>query len=223
MVHQLQTVGGVRLGAGMGTNNLVLSASRNAGPERSQPVMNRNLVVLAAVAATLSPALIAQGSVRSLVPADAAFVVHVDLQKVADLIGLDTLMGHIPDSEADEVSDMLRRMERRWGFDPFEDIRSVTVFGSDMSGRHPGVIFITTDALDDALEALDDEDGVRTERHGGLRFQRISAQGMVDSLGMDEDVGNESLVLYTKRLRGNRRAVLVGERPEDILDAARVL
>lgn len=171
-----------------------------------------------------SPALIAQGPDRSLVPADASFVVHVDLQRVADVLGLDALMEGLPESEGREINDMLRRMEDRLGFDPRRDIRSVTVFGSDLSGRDPGVVFITTDALDDALEALEDAGALSTDREGGIRFQRISAEGLIDALRIeDADVSsNDSLYIVTKRVGRNRRAVLVGENPRQMVDAARV-
>jgi hypothetical protein len=178
-----------------------------------------NKSTFAAALAVVLPPAIAQGPDRSLVPADASFVVHVDLQRTADVLGLDDLMDEVLESEGRR---MLRRMEDRWGFDPREDIRSVTVFGSDLSGRDPGVFFITTDALDDALEALEDDGALRTESQGGLRFHRISAQGLVDSLGLDVEVGDESLVVHVKRIQGDRRAVLVGERIDRILDAARV-
>ena len=184
-----------------------------------------NSVLLATTLALLSADLKAQGPDASLLPADTAFVVHVDVQRLAGLIGVEDLLEQLSDSEAREVSDMLRQIERRLGFDPIRDIRSVTVFGSDLTGDEPSVMLITDDSLDDALEALDDEGALRTERDGGLRFQRINAAGVAAALGIEDVDASEddSLVLYVQRIGNNRRAVLFGERTRDILDAARVL
>lgn len=207
----------------MGKKIWLTGASRIDNFGRSQPVMKKTILP-AVLAVVFSPAVLAQGPDRSLVPADASFVVHVDLQRVFSVLGLDDLMDTLEDRDARELSDVLGRVEDRLRFNPREDIRSVTVFGRDLNGRTPGVVFITTDALDDALAALEEDGVVSTDRQGGLRFQIISGRGLVEFLRVEgADVGdNDSLAIFVKELRGNRRAVLVGERPDDILGAARV-
>ncbi len=184
-----------------------------------------NSVLLATTLALLSADLKAQGPDASLLPADTAFVVHVDVQRLAGLIGVNDLLEQLSDSEAREVSDMLGQIEQRLGFDPIRDIRSVTVFGSDLAGAEPTVMLITDDSLDDALEALDEEGALRTVRDGGLRFQQINAAGVAAALGIEDVDASEddTLVLYVQRIGRNRRAVLFGERTADILAAARVL
>lgn len=160
-----------------------------------------------------------------LLPADTTFVAHVDVARLLDLIGVEALLRHAGD-DAREVTDALERVERQWGFDFLRDIRSVTVFGSELMDRAPQVMLVTTARLDGVIDALRDDRGLRSVRSSGLEFHRLDPAGLVRALGIEDaevEGDADGPVIYVQRLDDDRRAVLIGERAESVAGAARVL
>lgn len=182
-------------------------------------------IVAAAVAAAFAPRSLAQGLGPEHLPADTAFVVHVDLEQISNLVGLDRLLEDFIEEEGEQVRDVLRHVRRDWGFDPLRDIHSVTVFGPDVDVDDHHFIVVTSDRLDGVVDALRDHRALVASERDGIRFHRLSAEGLFDALDVEErDVDSEdSAAMSVHEIDRDHRAIVVAERLADIAKPTRVL
>lgn len=182
-------------------------------------------LVAATLFAAVPPALSAQDLTADLLPPDTSFVATFDIAKIVDLIGGDELLAHMNEHDAQQANEMLSRVREELGFDLLHDVCSVTVFGGELPPQEPGIVIVTTDAIDDAIEALTESGGVHAEKRDGIEFLTLDATGVARALGFgDVEVdGGQHVVAFVHPLASGRRAVVVGESESGISDAARAL
>jgi len=130
-----------------------------------------------------SPAAVQVPLPRRAMPADTAFVLHVDPQ-VFLASAWWSAFGELPEVvQALRDSDELRMAREQFGLDPFRDLLSVTVFGRDSKGGGGVVLVRTTDAADRAIEmvrAVDEHSSVESENLQ-LDFWGDATDGLVGS------------------------------------------
>ena len=134
---------------------------------------------------------------QEFVPADANFVAHFDM----DHFKRTQLWRMLEPREAelgfDDIEDEL-------GFDVVRELRSVTLFGR--GGEPDAVLLIASDAVDAALDHMEDEGKLHRFREGGLNLFEL-----------DDATG------FVAELRGGDRVLILGEGIEDVAYAARVV
>lgn len=88
---------------------------------------------------------------KSRVPADSAWVVHVDIEA-----GLGSSLGRFAVEHAADPAD-LEGLKAQFGVDPLTDIKDLTVFGIGTDGEDAVAVITTTPAIEDALSRLQDQ------------------------------------------------------------------
>lgn len=83
------------------------------------------------------------------VPADATWLIHVDQEKLSDLEVVQELRDRYP-KLADTIRDWFHS---RYGFDPREDLRSLTMFSRDYR-RYTGTVLLQTEYDEDKIKKL---------------------------------------------------------------------
>lgn len=113
---------------------------------------------------------------ESLVPADAPFLIHVDLRALLD----SETMGQLrPLLEEELEVEELAEIEARFGFDPLRDLHAVTVFSAGDPEEDAVVVLRTSARIEDAVARLGEEtDELRV---GTLEGRRV--YGIEDTFG----------------------------------------
>ena len=151
-------------------------------------------------------------------------VAHFDVGAIARLLPFEELLEEAAGGDADEVLQIMGMVERSLGFDPLEDIESVTVFTNEFPPDQPQVMLIVNERGSELIKTLRDEGALRSARRSKVGIERLYAQGIIDLLGVGEEVSeDEHIAIFAQPLRGGRHAVLDGERESDIRDAAEAL
>lgn len=139
----------------------------------------------------LAPAEPANALDLTLVPADAAFLVHVDLR---GLLGSDLMAELRPLIEAELELDELGELEREFGIDPLRDFHAVTIFSAGSPEEDAVVVLRTSARIEDAVARLREKtDDLRV---GTLEGRRV--YGMEDAFGYiapGRDAGERLVVL----------------------------
>lgn len=107
------------------------------------------------------------------VPAEAAWVVHVDLAALAQSTFLRELHA---DGIRFENEFNLDHVERDYGLDPFADLRSLTFYGSGAGGEECACVAVGSSALQSAWTRLS-ERGARPVRIAGLQAVQVGHGG----------------------------------------------
>lgn len=189
---------------------------------------HRTHLVSAMLAVVLPAAVPAQGPAAELLPADTGFVAHVDFRQISQLFDVrDMLESALADEgeDGEQVLAVLRRLERRYGFDPLRDLHSVTVFDRDIPDDTPQVLLIAGGGTGDLIAGMRDEGALERERRGGLRFDRLRPSGVAGLLGVPDVDGHDddAPLLYIEELGRGRHAILIGSGADELMDAALVL
>lgn len=151
---------------------------------------------------------------RSLIPAGAQWVVHVDVSK---LLGSD-LFGALQEIEADlrfEGNADLEEVKHRLGIDLTKDIQAITAFGL---GHDPEAVVIqlhTHAAIDTAVDRLSVLAHRKPVELDGLTVDRWSE----DSSGR----GDQAWSYVARKAGSDQRIVLVSPDPNDLISGLETL
>lgn len=130
-----------------------------------------SVLVSALVLAGLSTQATAGGADLKLVPADTAGVLHVDLARFrSSSLYKDVLAGFI---QAPQIQSQMAVAKAQLGFDPINDIDSVTIIGgAKLVGGKEDALFIVAGKLDQGkLTKLASEAGGATQvEHAGVKY-----------------------------------------------------
>jgi hypothetical protein len=175
------------------------------------PIVSMSAAALALAAAGPAPVPATATLPASRIPADAVWVAHMDCEALrASKVGRFVLENrdrlHIDSGGIDEVRAEL-------GFDPVQDILSLTAYGTDRDPDDGQVlIVVTTQAADTALERLSGRCDVKVEK--------IDAEGY--SLHLISSGGERHLVHVAATDRPDRRIVTLAGDQEHLIAALRV-
>lgn len=103
---------------------------------------------------------------QEFVPADASVVLHLDLKNLrASEFGkhLAALSSELEIEDLDEIKQTL-------GFDPLQEVDSITAYGSEMDQGDFGAVLVASAAIDQALEMLPEQEGYRSLQKAGIDF-----------------------------------------------------
>jgi len=103
---------------------------------------------------------------QEFVPADASVVLHLDLKNLrASEFGkhLTQLSNEMEIEGLDELKETL-------GFDPLQEVDSITAYGSDMDEGDFGAVLVASAVIDKALEMLPEQEGYRSVSKAGIDF-----------------------------------------------------
>jgi len=145
---------------------------------------------------------------REFVPADARLVFHVDCDALRA-----TTLWKVVMSESGPLSgelDDLEEIQVELGIDPFQDVKSVTLYGTEVGADPTAVLLVVNKSLDRAIDALRDRHGLRTIRAEGL-----------DLYALDED--DETIVAHVAELPGGDRLIVLSDSVEKTSRAVRVV
>ena len=166
-------------------------------------------------ALAFSPALLAPAPAGELdltrVPADANWLVHVDLEAFRT-----TRLWQIFQEEMKEGGDIdvdwgeLEEFERRFGFRPFHDVDSVTVSGASEIGEDPVILVETSANLDTALAQMQQESEYRSITRGGVQLHAWTEHGDIEG------------AFYVHQ-DGAKRVIVVSESDDLLMNAIDVL
>ncbi len=163
------------------------------------------MAVVAAPAATAGPLK------KDWVAADAQWVIHVDVEGL-----LDSTIGRFLMDNADAFDidlDELDDFKQETGLDPRTDLKSVTLYGTgDEPGEDGVLVAVTNDRVDEAIEALLDNEEVP------IRKREIDGR-TVYVIG---DRGDRHYVAIAPAGR-NRRIVVMSEDRGTLIDALDVI
>ena len=213
--------------------------------------MNRTAAILALAGVLRGPFATAQGPDPHLLPADAAFVAHFDLQALVALVGEQRLRAILRDEDTtvDSVGllnaawliwtgerggsaqqpqqghDEFDRVQREWGVNLLRDLHSVTLFASADPQSGAGVIVLASAAIDGALDRLRREGSLQVERHDGIEVERAPLSALLRMPGETAGGGrgDRPVWICVRPLEGERRAIAIGWQRECLVHAARVL
>ena len=156
----------------------------------------KTAVITLASATLLALPLSAERLHPERLPADVAWVVHLDVERLLQSRLWGLFMEHREDLHIDmEGVDEVRE---QFGVDLLRDVRSVTLFGR--SDEHEAVAMVLTNRnVDQALQRLREQPGYLTVEHEGIRLH--SWAGDDDRiLAYIEEQGDDRLVLVSEDL-----------------------
>jgi len=153
-------------------------------------------------------ALPAQSAVdRTLIPAGAQWLVHVDVQAAFGSQLFKALQENRPVPDFQE-------MQERLGIDPTRDIQAVTVYGLSHDPEAVVVMLHTHSVIDNVITSLSSHARRKSVEVDGLHFSRWS----------DPDGSGETLYSYVARLTdGNKRIVLVSRDANELIAGIEVV
>jgi hypothetical protein len=125
------------------------------------------------------------------VGSDARWLLHVDVQAVIGSTLFQLVREH-HEMQEDFEMDELEELRTEFGIDPFEDILSVTLWGTGKSESEAVMVVETTAAIEGLLPRLSEVDGYRPIQVGTYA---------VHSFGEGED-GDERVFAYVHEARG---------------------
>lgn len=158
--------------------------------------------------ALLVPAPVTSGPAgtfdRSLVPADAPFLIHVDFRALLDS---ELMSAFRPLLEAELDVEELEEIEARFGIDPLRDLHAVTIFSAGDPGEDAVLVLRTSARIDDAVARLRAETDLR---EGTLEGRRV--------YGFDDAFGH-----IAAGRNANERLVVLSEDEEQLWRAIQVI
>lgn len=163
--------------------------------------MNRCAAVMTTLALLASGALGGELNPEH-VPADTRLLAHLDVEAIArsrvfQLIRKDG-----------GVSFDLDEIHQELGLDPFEDIRSITLYNTTDSTEGLIGLIAVNESIDAALERLQSEKGYRTVSAEGIELH-VYADGDEEWYGYVERGGRDNLLLIGDELRPLLEAIWV--------------
>ena len=169
------------------------------------------------ITATLTTIIVTSGSAtagplnKDWVAADAQWVIHVDVAAL-----LDSTIGRFLLEHGDQFDldlDDLDKFKRETGLDPRTDLKSVTLYGTgDEPGEDGVIVAVTNDRVDEAIEALLDNDEVpiRKRKMDGRTVYVIGKK-------------NDRHYLAIERVGRNRRVVVLSDDRHMLFNALEVI
>jgi hypothetical protein len=144
---------------------------------------------------------------RSLIPADAQWLVHVNVKAALGSKVFKALQQFEPDLDFENNPDF-DEVRERLGIDPTKDIHAVTVYGLSHDKEAVVVMLHTSSVIDRALGNLS----------GLARRERIEVDGLELSRWSDPDSCGETVYSYVARHAGSdNRIVLVSPDANDLI------
>jgi len=143
-------------------------------------ISNKVLTFCVACAATLIPSsvLMASPLEPSRVPADAKWVVHVDLEAVAKT----QLADRVRENRRRLLMPVRMWLQNKYGIDLREGLDSVTLYGHNYE-PHSGTLILRADYDRDKVQAkLESKPGVQKETRGEFTFYKVSTSKSPASL-----------------------------------------
>lgn len=162
----------------------------------------KHLALPLALCLSLSGPALADGLDRSLVPAQAQAVVHMDFEALA-ASQLARMMAEL-DGEFDLDMDLGEEFPMFAGFRPLRDIRSVTVFALDVKKEQAGALVHTTSAANPLLEAARDVEQYAAADIGGHALHSWSMDGEMVYAAVFQNAGSDDQMV----LVSNSEAVM---------------
>jgi hypothetical protein len=130
----------------------------------------------------------------SYIPADAQWVVHVDIEK-----GLKSTIGSYITAHLGEFEfDGLEAVRAKTGINPLTDLKDVTVFGSSADPDEGVAIIHTTAAVDAFLEKARQEETTFTQVTHGAYTLDTWTEGTTKRYGFVRSRGDERLILVAQ-------------------------
>jgi len=170
--------------------------------------------LLTATLATIivsSPVTTAEPLNKDWVAADAQWVIHVDVAAL-----LKSTIGRFVLEHAEQFDldlDDLDKFKRETGLDPRTDLKSVTLYGTgDEPGEDAVIVAVTNDRVDEAIEALLDNDEVP------IRKRKLDGR-TIYIIGL----GDDRHYLAIERTGANRRIVVLSDDRHILSDALKVI
>lgn len=157
-----------------------------------------------AICLTTLPAL--AGVDRSIIPADAQWLLQLDLQAALNSQLFSALQEREPDLDFANNSD-LAEVRERLGIDPTRDIESLTVYGLSHDPEAVVVMFHTTAAVEQALTRLSALAPRKSIEIDGLDISRWS----------DPDGGDAVYSYVARHADSDQRIVLVSPDANDLV------
>jgi hypothetical protein len=177
------------------------------------PAMNAPFAtIVTASFAWLAPSFApADQLVRERVPADVDFVVHFDFEgfKTTELWRHLAATLEREELEADLAD--LHELESRFGINPLEDVRAVTLFKIESEEEPTVVLFSTTPRVDEALRRFKAERGYATVHAAGVELHTWS------------EGDDDAVFAYVHAGAGDQRLVVLASNQSSALHSARVL
>jgi hypothetical protein len=150
---------------------------------------------------------------RDRLPADVDLVMHLDIEgfKATQLWRHIASKGDAQDNDHGLHFDELDDVRERFGIDPFEDVRALTMFKTKSEEEPTVVLFSTTEKIDAALSKFKAEKG----------YARVVEDG-IELHTWKEDEGDGAFA-YLHTGRGSERVVVLASSAASAVRAARVL
>ena len=144
---------------------------------------------------------------KTRVSADARWIAHFDLEAFQKT----TLFREVMKDEVLEDFD-LEEIRAELGIDPFETIKSATLYGTGADPEDAVAIIVASSAIDTVLEKLMGEENYRSIREGALALHGWEEDGEIDGLWYVHQTPN-----------GGDRIVVLSDDRLNLMHAARVL
>ncbi len=169
-------------------------------------------IITVAAALGVATATATAGSLdRDAVSADATWVVHVDMERLAESTVGRFLREHGDDLDID--LDDLDAVCDQLDLDPWRDVMSVTVYGAQKQSEDGVMVLETSDRIHEALRRLGQLEGVE---HESVEFAGFA----VERFAFD---GEEHYVHVRTNRRSERSVVVLADASRRLVDACRVI
>jgi hypothetical protein len=138
---------------------------------------------------------------KDLLPAGTTVIAHVDVERMRK-----STLGRLVLANRDELDLERQQMIEELGFDPLEEIHSITAYGAG-EGAEPDTLLVHgSSAIARAIEGLEAEEG----------FARMQAEGM-------EILAYEDAYAHVEELQSGDRLVILSESVDAVVAGARVV
>ena len=167
----------------------------------------RSIAILAAgAAASVAAAVHAEPLQLHRISAGAAWVVHLDMERVrATEVGR-TLLDMLEKMEDDPLGEV----REQTGFDVAAHLNGLTVYGGGALGEDPVIVVSVADGAEDALAQMRAAGEIKPRTRDGLAYEAV-------------DTGDgDGLYIFETR-EGGRRLIVVSPSEEHLLGGARVV
>jgi hypothetical protein len=140
--------------------------------------MKKPLLPCVALALLVLPALSADKLDKRRVGSDARWLLHVDVQAMVGSTMFQLMRERLEQEE--DFDEKLGELRRELGIDPFNDIRSITLWGTGKSEGEAVVVVEATAAIDAVLPRLHEIDGYRPVQIGTYAVHSFHEDGDED-------------------------------------------
>ena len=148
---------------------------------------------------------------RSIIPAEARWIAHVEVQRILNSKIFEIAREHEPDLHFNGRD--FQELREHLGFDPTEEVRSVTVFGLPRHEEAAVAMIRASSVADQAIAKLDEY----------LERTEVEVDG-VEITHWTEDGGGDDVYTYlARKADSDERMLLAAGHPGDLADAVSAL